>query len=70
MDISGVMTPAVSQVTRQKVGDAVGIAVMNKAMDVEVAAASQLITSVVNQSQEVPSEKLPSHLGRNLNVTA
>ncbi len=70
MDISGVMAPAASQVTRQKVGDAVGIAVLNKAMDVEAQAASELINSVVNQTQEIPTEKLPPNLGRNIDVTA
>lgn len=70
MDISGVMAPVASQVARQKTGDAVGISVLNKAMDVQVAAAAELINSVVNQSQEVPSEQLPSHLGRNLDVVA
>lgn len=70
MDISGVMAPAASQVAKQKAGDPVAIAVLNKAMDTEVAAATQLIESVVNQSQEVPTEKLPPHLGRNIDVTA
>jgi hypothetical protein len=70
MDISGVLAPAASQVTRQKAGDPVGISVLNKAMDIETAAAAQLINSVVNQSQEVPTEKLPPHLGRNLDVKA
>ncbi len=70
MDISGVMAPAASQVSRQKMGDPASIAVLDKAMDIEMAAASQLINSVVEQTQEVPSEKLPPHLGQNLNVTA
>ncbi len=70
MDISGVMAPVASQVARQKTGDAVGISVLDKAMDIEVAAAAELINSVVNQSQEVPTEKLPPYLGRNLDVTA
>ncbi|ALP52592.1 hypothetical protein Tel_05205 [Candidatus Tenderia electrophaga] len=70
MDISGVMTPAASQVAKQKAGDPVGVAVLNKAMDIEKDAAAELIKSVVNQSQEVPTEKLPSHLGRNIDVTA
>ena len=70
MDISGVMAPAASQVARQKVGDPASLAVLDKAMDIEVTAASQLINSVVEQTQEVPSEKLPPHLGRNIDVTA
>lgn len=70
MDISGVMTPAASQVAKQKVGDAVGLSVLDKAMDIEVAAASAIINSVVNQTQQIPTEKLPPHLGRNVDVTA
>lgn len=70
MDISGVMNTAATQVSRQKGGDAVGVAVLEKAMDVETKTASDLINSVVHQSKEIPSEKLPSHLGRNIDVTA
>ena len=70
MEISGVSSPTVSQVSRQKTGDAVGASVLDKTMDVEVAAEAELINSVANPVQEVPSEKLPLSLGRNINVTA
>lgn len=70
MDISGVLTPATNQATRQRAGDSIGISVLNKALDTEVAAAASLVQSAVEQSPEVPQEKLPAHLGRNINVKA
>ncbi len=70
MDISGVLNPAVTQASRQKTGEAVSLAVLNKALDVEVNAAAQLINSVAQPAADVPTEKLPPHLGRNINVTA
>ena len=70
MDISGVLNPAVNQASRQKTGEAVSLAVLDKAMDVEVEAAAELLSSVPHPTQEVPTEKLPPHLGRNINVTA
>jgi len=70
MEISGISSPTVSQVSRQKTGDAVGASALDKTMDVEVAAEAELINSVANPAQEVPSEKLPLSLGRNINVTA
>ncbi|HGX94004.1 MAG TPA: putative motility protein [Candidatus Tenderia sp.] len=70
MDISSVLNPAVTQATRQKSGEAVSLAVLNKALDVEVNAAAELINSVAQPTASVPTEKLPPHLGRNLNVTA
>ena len=70
MDISGVLNPAVNQAARQKSGDSLSIAVLNKALDVEVEAAAQIINTMAQPAAEVPAEKLPPHLGRNLNVTA
>ncbi len=70
MEISGISSPTVSQVSRQKAGDAVGVSVLDKALDVEVAAAAELINSVASPPQDVPGEKLPPHLGRNINVSA
>ena len=71
MDISGVMTPAAnqaSQANKQRPNDSVGIAAQDKTTTQE--AATEVASSVVHQTQEVPSEKLPPHLGRNVNVTA
>lgn len=69
MDISGVMSTA-SQASKFKTGDSVAIAVQNKAMDVEAQTAAELINSVVHETQEIPTEKLPPHMGRNIDVTA
>ena len=70
MDITGVANGAALQASRQRTGDALGIAVLNKALDVEVSSAATLINSVAQPPEEIPAEKLPPHLGRNLNVTA
>jgi hypothetical protein len=70
MDISGVMTSAGSQASKYKTGDSIGIAVQKMAMDAEAQTAVELINNVVHESQDVPSDKLPPHLGRNIDVTA
>lgn len=70
MDISGISSPAVSQASKQKSGDEVGIAVLNKALETEARTANELINSVANPSQEVPREKLAPHLGSNVDVQA
>ena len=74
MDISGVMTPAAtqaSQVSKQEPKESVGTAIQgNKAADVDKEAANEVVNSVVHQTQEIPTEKLPPHMGRNLDVTA
>lgn len=70
MDISGVLGPVTNQASRQKTGDEVALAVMNKALEVEATTAVEMINTVTQPTQEVPKEKLPLHLGRNLNVTA
>lgn len=70
MDITGVASSAVQQASRQRTGDDLGIAVLNKALDVEVSSAATLINSVAQPPEQIPTEKLPPHLGRNINVTA
>ncbi len=70
MDISGVLNPAVNQASRQRPGEVVSLTVLDKAMEVEVEAATALINSLPPPTEPVPAEKLPPHLGRNLNVTA
>lgn len=70
MDISGVLGPVANQVSRQKTGDEVALAVMNKAVAVEATTAMEMINTVTQPAAEVPKEKLPLHLGRNVNVTA
>lgn len=70
MEISGISSPTVSQVSREKTGEAVGTGSLDRATDVNVSAEAEVANSVTSPSQEVPSEKLPPHLGRNVNVTA
>lgn len=69
MDISGVMTPS-SQAGKHGASDSIGSAVHDKAVESEAQTAEELISSVVHKPQEIPAEKLPPHMGRNLNVTA
>jgi len=64
MDINSISSAA-SQVAAQKTGDAVGIKVAKKAMDIHADAAAQLISSVA--PAKTPSEP---HLGNSINVRA
>lgn len=71
MDISGVMTPAASQAsqaTKQEPRESIGMAVQDKAADAKTE--TEVASSVVHQAQEIPTEKLPPHMGRNIDVTA
>jgi len=63
MNISG--TAAVASASQMQTGDAVGILVQRKAMDIQQAQAVQLINSV---AQSVP--KPQGNLGQNINVRA
>lgn len=69
MDISGVMSTA-SQTSKTNGGDPITVAVQKKVMDVAAETSAELINSVVHDTPEVPSDKLPPHLGRNVDVTA
>lgn len=66
MDINSISSGVVAQNAAQKTGDAVGVTVAKKAMDIQSSQASQLIESV-KESSPPPSEP---HLGNNINVTA
>ena len=72
MDISGISSTGSNnnQVAREKVGEAVAAADVNKAGSDDVAAAEEVVKTVAQPTEDVPQEKLPAHLGRNLNVTA
>ncbi len=71
MDISNVLVPAVSPVPKGRVGEAPsGASALEKPLAADDEAATELVNSVVSQSQEIPGEKLSSHLGRNVDVTA
>ncbi len=65
MDINGIASGAISQASSQKTGDAVGVTVARKAMDIQADAAAQLISSVT--PAKTASEP---HLGNNIDVRA
>ena len=65
MDINGIASGAVAQASSQRVGDAVGVTVARKAMDIQADAAAQLISSVT--PAKTASEP---HLGNHINVHA
>jgi len=66
VDINSISSGAVAQNVAQKTGDAVGVTVARKALDIQSSTASQLIESA-KESAPPPSEP---HLGNNINVTA
>ena len=72
MDISGISSTGSNnnQVAREKVGEAVTATDVDKATNDNVAAAEEVVNTVPLPAEEVPQEKLPAHLGRNINVTA
>ncbi len=70
MDVSSVMTDAASHASKAQAGNAHGIAVLKKAMEVETDTAKQLIQSAAAADKPVPADKLPPNLGQNLNVVA
>ena len=62
MDVSTVASMS-SQVAQMKVGDAVGIAVLKKAMDIQAQGALQLLEGLVQTNN-------PPHLGNSVDVKA
>ncbi len=66
MEISSSVSSQTTSLAQQKVGDAVGIKVLEKAMDIQGSSALELVESTSQPS----SENLPSHLGQNINFTA
>ncbi len=69
MDISGVMNTA-SQTSKNSSVNPVAITVQKKVADVAVESVGKLLNSVVQETQKIPTEKLPPNLGRNIDVTA
>jgi len=67
MEITGssISSGAVSQATQQRAGDAVGVQVLSKAMDIQAVSARQMLDSI--PEVQAPSEP---HLGNNVNVKA
>lgn len=68
MDVNMSTSTALASVAGQSSGDAVGISVLRKAMQIEAQNAQQLINSVT--SPEQTSANLPPNLGQNVNTTA
>lgn len=65
MDTSGISS-AVSANSQTKLGDAVGIAVLKKALDIEASGAMALIKSI----PAAPNNASPDHLGQKIDVSA
>jgi hypothetical protein len=66
MDIGSPLTTALINQSMSATNQAIGIAVMNKAMNSQVAGAATMIASLPKISQP----NLPAHLGQNINTTA
>ena len=64
MDTSAIATAA-SALQAQRVGDAVGISVLRKALDTQAAGALALVQAL---PQPVALSALPANVGRNINV--
>lgn len=64
MDISGIANLA-TNMAQSQTDQAVGIAVLKKALNIETSTAATLLDAVT-----VPQVNLPSHLGQNINTTA
>jgi len=65
MDVSN---SALNSISAQKTGDAVGVSVLKKALDVQAQGAAALINALPQQANG--SAGLPPHLGKNVNTTA
>ena len=66
MDINSISSGVVAQNASQKTGDAVGVKVARKAMDIQADAAAQLISSVSPASNKASEP----HLGNTINTHA
>lgn len=66
MDIKTIASGAVAQSVAQKTGDAVGVTVARKALDIQETQAAQLIDSA---KKSAPKSSEP-HLGNHINVHA
>lgn len=67
MDISGASN--IGTLSGQATGDAVGLQVLKKAMDIQAQSAMALIDALP-QPTKPSSANLPAHLGQNVNTTA
>lgn len=67
MDVSGIANLATSMAQNRN-DDAVSIAVLKKAIDIQTVMASQMIASLT--PAPAAAANLPAHLGQNINTTA
>ena len=65
MDVNGIASLATSMAAERN-GQAIGIAVLKKALDIQSSSALALLNAI----PAVPSVNLPAHLGQNINTTA
>lgn len=70
MSIGSIANTAVYQAARQAEGDVVATKVLDKALDVEVMGAAALLSTLPPPMQPVATDKLPAHVGKNINVVA
>lgn len=68
VNMSAGTNAALASMTGQNTGDAVGVSVLKKAMQIEAQNAQMLINAV--PQPEKTTNNLPPNLGRNINTTA
>jgi hypothetical protein len=66
MNVDSATASALSAIATQRVGDAIGVSVLRKALDIHAAGALALIQALPTAA----SANLPAHLGQNVNTTA
>ena len=66
MNVDSATTSALSAIAAQRVGDAVGVSVLRKALDIQAAGALALMEAL----PATPTANLPAHLGTVINTTA
>jgi len=69
MDIQGFANAATLS-SQAQVGEAVGLSVLKKALDIQSSSAMALIQSIPDIQSGPTTAQLPDHIGRNLNVSA
>jgi len=68
MDVNMNTSVALASMTGQNTGDAVGLSVLKKAMDIQAQSAIALINAL--PQPVINSSNLPPNLGQNVNTTA
>jgi len=63
VDINSISSGVASQAQQQKVGDAVGITVLSKALNIQSSTAKQMVESIPEQ----PKPASEPHLGNTIN---